>query len=337
MKVLYTGPLRRGSMTESRRLELLELGHEVISVDQSRHVDRRRYIDRKLHQHLLVGPGIGAYNRELLQTAARTQPDLIYIDQAHYLWPQTVRALQKTTGRMVHYTSEHFGFRRYLFRHFHKTIPLYDVHVHTYAFSKQWLELRGARRVVLSEFGYDPRIHRPPELTEEDRRKYGSDVIFIGHHEPSTEKMILALQQAGIDVKIYGSGWKRRSRHIRGGKQIRPASLEEYVKLIACAKVCLCFLSKWNNNTLHSAGRTFEIPAIGSFLLAERTPDHLRYYVEGKEAEFFGSSKELVDKVRYYLAHDDQRRAIAEAGHLRCLTSGYSHRERMKQILELIN
>jgi hypothetical protein len=149
--------------------------------------------------------------------------------------------------------------------------------------------------------------------------------------------MILALQQAGVDVRIYGSGWRRRARHIRGGRQIRPASLEEYVKLIACAKICLCFLSKWNNNTLHSAGRTFEIPAIGSFLLAERTPDHLRYYLEGKEAEFFGSSKELVDKVIYYLAHDDQRRTIAKAGHQRCMASGYSHRERMKQILELIN
>src|SRR5260370_25970581 len=203
--------------------------------------------------------------------------------------------MKSTSKRIVHYTSEHFGFRSYLYRHFRKTIPLYDAHVHSFHFSRQWLLQRGAKRVINAEFGYDPALHRPVSLSNDGRTKLHSDVIFIGHYEPETARMIQALFSSGVSVQIHGPGWRRSAPRIFNTSKIHPAVYgEEYVRLLAAAKICLCFLSKWANNTTHSASRTFEIPAIGSFLLAERTPDHLSYYVAGKEAEFFSSPGELV-------------------------------------------
>ena len=79
-----------------------------------------------------------------------------------------------------------------------------------------------------------------------------------------------------------------------------------------------------------------EIPACGAFMLAERTREHLRLFEEGKEAAYFGSNEELLEKVHYYLNHEDERSTIASAGRQRCLDGGYSHHERLKYMLSVV-
>ena len=72
-------------------------------------------------------------------------------------------------------------------------------------------------------------------------------------------------------------------------------------------------------------------------MLAERTDEHLSYFEEGKEAEFFSSINELIDKVKYYLSHEDQRIQIAQSGRNRCIHSGYTYKHRLKEIFEAIS
>jgi hypothetical protein len=55
-----------------------------------------------------------------------------------------------------------------------------------------------------------------------------------------------------------------------------------------------------------------------------RTPQHLESYVEGREAEFFETPDELVRKARFYLDNDAERKAIAHAGHDRCVGDQYT-------------
>jgi spore maturation protein CgeB len=82
--------------------------------------------------------------------------------------------------------------------------------------------------------------------------------------------------------------------------------------------------------------RTMEIPACGGFMLAERTDEHQRLFEEGKEAVFFdiNNLQELLEKVKYYLAQDEERKAIAKAGRKRCVDSGYSHHDILRYMLE---
>src|SRR5205085_685289 len=65
--------------------------------------------------------------------------------------------------------------------------------------------------------------------------------------------------------------------------------------------------------------RHFEIPAAGGFLLTEPADDLSQFFSPGKEIALYQNTGELIEKIKYYLAHDAERKAIASAGHARVL------------------
>lgn len=331
MKILYTGSCRVGSLTEARRLALLSLGHEVVTVDRSIYLDSGPAWLRKVKLHLHLGPGMAEYNSILCEKVNAFNPDLIYIDHGLSLWPETIRQLAKHSARLVHFTSEYFKVNEYTYRHFYKVVDQFDAHVITNSLVIPKLREMKARKIILSEFAYDPLLHLPPVWKPGEEKQYSNDVIFIGHWEPATEKIIAHLRGEGIHVCVRGPGWHKAKR-LEDRMSIRPVFGEDYVKLIAGAKIGLGILSKWNKN--QSMSRTFEIPAIGSFLLAERTDEHCSYFEEGKEAEYFSSFDEIVEKSKFYLNNELRRKEIAIAGWQRCLRSGYRHEDRMQKILD---
>lgn len=79
-----------------------------------------------------------------------------------------------------------------------------------------------------------------------------------------------------------------------------------------------------------------EIPGCGGFMMAERTKEHQSLFEEDKEAVFFSSNEELLDKCRYYLLHEEERARIAAAGHQRCISSGYSNEVGIRNMLEMV-
>ena len=82
--------------------------------------------------------------------------------------------------------------------------------------------------------------------------------------------------------------------------------------------------------------RTFEIPACSSLLLADRTEEHQQFFEEGKEAEFFASCEELLDKVKFYCSNESARKCVADRGYKRCKEGGYAYVCRLRvALLEL--
>ena len=50
-------------------------------------------------------------------------------------------------------------------------------------------------------------------------------------------------------------------------------------------------------------------------MLAERTDTHLALFQEDVEAAFFDSDAEMIDKVHFYLQHEEIRQRVARAGY----------------------
>lgn len=333
MKILYTGRLAAWTTTEARMRALNDLGHTLVQVDALPYLHRGSRFLAKVQIHFLTGPNVMSYNHALIRAVDRERPEMIWVDSGLFVWPSTLRKIRAMTSvPIIHYHSDDIESEKLKHRHYLAGLRYYDLNVTTNENNIPGLVRLGSRKVMRGEFGYDPVLHRRVIRTEEEQYRYGADLTFIGHWEPSTEHTILALLDHGLQVRLWGGGWHRaRDRRLRTTAAIYG---EEYVRALASAKICLCFLSKWNRN--QSAGRTFEIPAIGGFLLAERTKDHQRYYLEGQEAEFFEGQVELLAKARHYLADANRREEIARAGHARCLASGYSHQDRVRQILEYV-
>lgn len=334
MKILYSGPFSEYNLvTNFTNKALISLGHELIDLNLNSYFDPKGQFFKKIQFHLLIGLDIEKYNHDIVSLAKANMPDLIFIDQAYYLYPNTVSLLREISNNLVHYTSEYLGFQKYIYRHFYKTINIYNAHIITNELNIQILNSNGAKKIIKTEFAYEPTFHHPVTLTTEDIKKYKSDVVFVGHWEPATEKIIHSIRQAGIEVKVWGPGWKK-ARTLNNRHSIQPIYGLGYLKALAISKICLGILSKWNHN--QSMGRTFEIPAVESFLLAERTIEHQNYFEEGKEAEFFASIDELIKKIKYYLTHDQEREVIAKAGRNRCISSGYTYENRVKSWLKEI-
>lgn len=82
-------------------------------------------------------------------------------------------------------------------------------------------------------------------------------------------------------------------------------------------------------------GRNFEIPGCGGFLLTGKADNLQDYYIDGKEIVIFENTGDLIEKARYYLQHDEEREAIAQAGHERTLRD-HTYEKRFNEIFEIM-
>lgn len=182
----------------------------------------------------------------------------------------------------------------------------------------------------------DPDIYRPISLTALEGTKYTCDVVFAGGAKTRGSEMLAAVSRLeGVKLLLHGRGWDRGRFGRELGRLQRGWVRGDYYAGDLCgAKIAICMLNEGVGDS-HTT-RTFELPSCGVFMLAERTPAHLALFREGVEAAHFSSTEELVDQVRFYLGHDDERQWIAEQGlrHVRELRCTW--RERLAELLSKI-
>jgi len=333
MRILLAGYYRHFWHEEAWARALRELGHTVIEFRMAPYI--RSFLDR-VQNRFVFGPLLWRVNKEFLQLAEESNPDVVVCYRALLLYPETLEQLRcQTTAILVCYQCDNiFGplRRKAYWRHFRRAIPLYDIHFVFRHSDISNYQRMGAKRVVLLRHHYLPWLHRRLPLKEVEG--WESDIGFFGHCEPDVrlEQMDTLMRRVPARYRLHGTPWNKYAKgRAWEGMDTHEIQGEEYVKAINGAKIALVFLSSLNEDTYTT--RCFEIPACGTFMLSQRTDDLLTLYEENKEAVFFSSTEELVDKARYYLAHDSERERIAEAGWRRCTTSGYDIYSRMKEWL----
>lgn len=122
-------------------------------------------------------------------------------------------------------------------------------------------------------------------------KKY--DVCFVGHVNNKVREDALDRLFSEFPNFYYG-------------QQLFDAAARKYAE----SKVCFNISMTDDLNM-----RTFEVMATGSFLLTSWIPTIEEFFEDGKHLVLYRSLDEMVDKAKYYLAHDDEREKIAQAGY----------------------
>ena len=212
-------------------------------------------------------------------------------------------------------------------------VPLYDYIITNKSYIIEDMKRLGAKKVTFVNNSYSEDFHKPYELTEEEKIYLGGDVGFIGAWEEERCNSILYLVDHGVKVKVFGDAKWNKYANYSPNLTIMGHLLnnEDYCKSLNAFRISLCFLRKMNFDT--QTTRSVEIPACGGFMMAERTGEHLNMFEEDKEAAYFSSNEELLEKCLFYLSNDDVRSKIAEAGRERASFSGYINESMIRKII----
>ncbi len=296
----------------------------------------------------LPGPALFGLNRKILIEATKQNPDLVLFWRPTHITPKTIRTLSQMGIQTVSYNNDDpFGPRahgkvpwhhHYLWSWYLKCLPFFDYNFFYRKINCTEAKEVGAKHADVLLPYFIPWQDRPVLLTPAEQLRYETDVVFVGHYEPDGRELsIRALLNAGIRVKLWGGPYWNRAvlgDIYEGLSPIIPAEGAEYSKALCGAKICLCFLSKLNRDTY--TRRCFEIPACGKLMLAERTEDLMKLFIEDEEACFFSSPEELVQKVQWLIRNPDIRERIAQAGLRRVWADGHDVMSRAKCFLSLV-
>lgn len=198
----------------------------------------------------------------------------------------------------------------------------------------------GAGRAIYLPVGCDPGVHRPlrrpEELSDEECRRWGSAISFLGAGYNNRQQMFATL--AKHDFKIWGTEWPVTPPFDKlvqeQGRRIDPG---DYVKIFNSTLINLNLHSSMERDGVEPNGdfvnpRTFELAACGAFQLVDERVMLPELFVPGKEVATFTDRKTLHDSIEYYLARPEERAAIAAAGRERALRD-HSYERRMEALL----
>lgn len=336
MKILIAGYFSAFWHESAWVKALREMGHEVVEFSFKHHFQNN--IFGRIQNRLLIGSCISKINEDLIRYAEETDPEVVLCYRALPIKSKTILHLAETDPRrvLVSYNNDNaFGAltSKSYWRLYKAAIPYYDLHL-AYRDSDVKHLGKNTKTYVLHPH-HMPWLHRV--LPKNELIGWESDICFLGHFEPDRRKNELDTLMKTVPAlyRLHGSLWQENSKNMAWqGMDTRELQGEDYVRALNATKIALVFFSTWNADTF--TRRVFEIPACGTMMLSQRTETIQELYTEDKEAVYYDSTDELVDKARFYLAHDDARKRIAEAGRQRCISSGYDIYSRMREWISVV-
>ncbi len=80
--------------------------------------------------------------------------------------------------------------------------------------------------------------------------------------------------------------------------------------------------------------RAFDIMGAGGFLLSDHQADMMDHFIPDEDFVCYKDKKDLLRKIDYYLAHEEERKAIARNGYDK-VVKGHTYRHRVREMLTL--
>jgi len=340
---------------------LRRIGFDMQSIDSGSLWRSASYLRRQMDQHRRHSATVDRFNERVLSLVRQTSPAFVWAEKQEYLSADVLNEIRQLGVLTIHYNPDpYYALAWKQTAHTDACLAAFDILVVTKRYELAEYAAKNSGQVLYSPLGYDRVGHRP---TVGPVAGFQADVSFVGGWEPARERLILGAREVGRIIKVWGYGWRHAQqarlnplRAVRLGRLTtvqrpyfgpsRPELREivqpgegahgeiyenNYSAAVASASVSLGFLREICPDQ-HTT-RSFEIPAMRGFLLGHRSDEHLEFFTEGVEAEYFDSDEEFFDKLSFYLTHPEARTSVANFGYERCMTSGYSYDDRLKSVM----
>ncbi|OIJ10405.1 hypothetical protein BKP37_17855 [Anaerobacillus alkalilacustris] len=277
-----------------------------------------RTIDDLVKELYVVSP-----NGDIQYLVKKHQPDLILVLLGRYLSKEKVKSFTNLGVTTALWT----GDDPYIIDIMSETARAFD-----YVFTNElncvpYYQSIGCRNVSYLPLGVYEKVFEPksgsiPKL-------YQSDICFVGNAFSSRIELFdeIVPYLSNKNTKIVGNFWRKMKNYslIKGSVRHTWISPIEAATYYNGAKIVLNIhrsaddkkfnLNESNIEAASINPRTFEIAACQAFQLTDIRKDLTNFYIPEKEIEIFSTPNELIEKINYYLEHDQERKEIARNGY----------------------
>ena len=333
MKILFSGYHNPNFLTITEYMEraIESLGHELLIFDDREHIipGRIRARIKWLHQF-----DLNHINREMISLALKTKPDIAIIAGGHRITALTVQILKETGVCTALWTID----APLNFQPIIDSAPFYD---HIFCQGTEAIELldqEGIQGAQWLPMACDPDEHRPVELSAEEKERYGNDVVFVGSYYQGRAELFEGL--VNFDLGIWGPGWEKLEAKSKLRKCIKGSHTppSEWLKIYSASKIVLVTHyqdSEERFPVYQASPKIFEAMACGAFVISDNQRDVFSLFKDGEHLIRFDNPGELVEKIKYYLDHPDERKEVAKRGRKEVLKN-HTYEHRIETLLSVV-
>lgn len=297
----------------------------------------------------------------VLNQINKISPDLIFTNiSTNEISDKVLKSLNEK-----YMTVNWFGDDQWRFNNFSKyKAKLFDYIITTDKFSVEEYKKIGIKNVIYSQWAA---IKSEKEINVQE---YEYDISFVGAYSPSRDWIISRLKSKKIDISVFGMGWKdskpvdykeminifKKSKINLNLSNSTPKDIDflKYSILILLRSFGQLFKLRFNHffdevirclknikffffyekTKEQIKARNFEIPASGGFQISSYAPGISDYFSHSNEIVIYKTINELIDKIFFYLNHNERREEIKRRGYQKALNQTYRHR--MEEVLNII-
>jgi hypothetical protein len=301
----------------------------VIQTKRSTALKVRHRLERTVHRlrdkPRVLGANVAKWEMEVLTAQARTfKPDVIFVCDVLYLpahFHQTLKDYTKLlVGEMAYPIPPGLDLRPF------------DLIVSAAPHFVDRLRKAGARSELL-RLGFEQTI-----LDRLGNHTKDVELAFVGSVGKDHQQRLELLEALCRKVPI--SFWGAGAETVPAGSPLRgrvkpPLWGYDMYSQLQRSKIALNIHIDMAEQYAANM-RLYEATGVGTMLLTDWKVNLPELFEPGKEVVAYRSTEECVELVKYYLAHDSEREAIAKAGQQRTLCE-HSYYHRMQELTEILN
>jgi len=318
-----------------------DVGCEFIPFNHDPYLDVSNYLRAQHLDNLYYDrhPGLLRMYSDVEKLISESAADILLVDNCFPYHPEFLRNLpiykimRTTDGPMTAYDRDFAYLHAYDHVLYHSPAYSRDINM------EDKLLYCGASRVDFLPLGSFDALCDPAQ-TEQSIISHvrDIDIVFVGAMHLNKMPLLASVKKAfGRRIKLHGLVNLKKNIYfnVKYGFPgwVKPIPFSQYVSLYQRSKIGI----NVHNRGDYTVGgyRLFDLPANGVMQISDGGKYLENFFTVGDEIISYKNTGELIDKLKYYLAHDDERERIALNG-FRRVKENYKISKLLQQVCEKI-